>query len=354
MTTALAYVPAVLEAHLDQGAFLWLQWYRDRYGETPAADLGQSLQQRLQPHLEGWLLQPEAAWALYEERCQLQLADAGEHFLGTCLALQTAKVDWVRAVTDRARDAESLMALRDAMRMLPPARIQPWAERFAKAADIRLRLLGQVWFDASVPNGIDIAQPGVNADLQEFACLAVTPAQAIHDAIVSLLRDLPPPQRYRLGRHLLTGPHAMTATEALLPLTLEVSDYRDELIRRCFRNLESAAAKPWIQQLKTTPEPARCTLLAIGALREKALLPWVLQQLNELPLARVAGWALEQLLDLDLAERGWIVDEPDTDAPFMDDPRDLERPWPDVQAITDYAYQDRVAYRQKQSGAGAP
>lgn len=348
MTPSQAFVPAILEAHLDQGAFLWLQWFGDRFNETPAADLGESVRQRLVPHLEGCFLQAEAAWSLCQARCRLGLADAGEHFMGAALALHEAQVDWVRAVVAAIDDCQSLMAMRDAMAWLPVNQVRPWAERFAGADNPSLRLLGLAWKEGpALADGIEPTAAGMNAELQEFLCLAA-PSEKTHAALASALAEMPPGPRYRIGRHLLGGSQARAATEALLPLTLTSSEYRDELIRRCFRNLDESTAKSWIQRLKTSPENLRATLLAVGALGEVALLPWVVQQLPKPELARVAGWTLEQLLDLNLVERGWVVREPAVDAPYMDDPRDMGRPWPDVQAITDYVYQERAAVQDRE------
>ena len=348
MTRSQGYIPAVLEAHLDQGAFLWLQWFDDRFGEIPAEDHGESLRRRLEPHLDGWFLQAEPAWALYQDRCQLGLADAGEHFMGAALALHEARVEWVRTVVAAIGDCQSLMAVRDVMAWLPANQVRPWAERFADTNDPALRLLGLVWQDPALSDGIDPKAPGMTAELQEFLCLAA-PTGPIQAALASGLAEMAPEPRYRIGRRLLGGPQARAATEALLPLTLTPSGYRDELIRRCYRNLDEATAKTWIQRLKSGPENLRATLLAVGALGEVALLPWVLQQLPKPELARVAGWTLEQLLGLNLVERGWVVREPAIDAPYMDDPRDMGRPWPDVQAITAYVYGERAAAQGKGS-----
>lgn len=343
----LHYIPAVLEAHLDQGAFLWQQWYDERFGEQPDAAHAAHTLSRLAPHREGWLLQPEAAWALYRERCTLGLADAGEHFLGACLALQGAQVEQVRAVMDEAGDCATLMAIHDAMHQLPASRIRPWAERFATARHTTLSLLGQLFIDPTLSGRSAPLPADASPGLLEFLSLSVRPRQTVEAALIEAAVRLPPADRFRLGRHLLGSANRGAVLAALLPLTLEPADYRDEVIRRCFHGLDQATAKQWIQRLKTSDDSARAMILAIGALREKALLPWVLQRLHEPPLARVAGWAITQLLNVDLAERGWIAPEPAIDAPFIDDPRDLNWPWPDAEAITAYVYQERATQQEE-------
>jgi uncharacterized protein (TIGR02270 family) len=90
------------------------------------------------------------------------------------------------------------------------------------------------------------------------------------------------------------------------------------------------------------PEQRRIGIQAVGLLGDPVNVPWLIQQMSDLPHARVAGEAFSLITGADLALLDLeLQDLPDFDAGPNDDPEDSNvvmdpdenLPWPDPQPI---------------------
>ncbi len=98
----------------------------------------------------------------------------------------------------------------------------------------------------------------------------------------------------------------------------------------------------WVCQLIENPGQLRIGIQAIGLLGDPVSVPWLIQQMHDLPFARVAGEAFSLITGADLALLDLDLQVlPDFDAGPNDDPEDPnvlmdpdeDLPWPDPTAI---------------------
>jgi uncharacterized protein (TIGR02270 family) len=91
------------------------------------------------------------------------------------------------------------------------------------------------------------------------------------------------------------------------------------------------------------PRDRRIGIQALGLLGDPVCVPWLIQQMSDLPYARVAGEAFSLITGADLALRDLELQAlPDFDVGPNDDPQDPNvamdpdenLPWPDPQSIT--------------------
>jgi len=104
-------------------------------------------------------------------------------------------------------------------------------------------------------------------------------------------------------------------------------------------------SKSWQQQLARNPQTARLSVIASGIIGDPANIPWLIEQMSNAPLARVAGEAFTMITGIDLAYDDLDTDKPEgfesgpTEDPNDDnvemDP-DERLPWPDAHLIADW------------------
>ncbi len=98
----------------------------------------------------------------------------------------------------------------------------------------------------------------------------------------------------------------------------------------------------WIRQWVQDPRDRRIGIQALGLLGDPVCVPWLIQQMSDLPFARVAGEAFSLITGADLALLDLELQTlPEFDAGPNDNPEDPNvamdpdenLPWPDPQAI---------------------
>lgn len=101
----------------------------------------------------------------------------------------------------------------------------------------------------------------------------------------------------------------------------------------------------WIRQWVQDPRDRRIGIQALGLLGDPVCVPWLIEQMSDLPYARVAGEAFSLMTGADLALLDLeLQDLPDFDAGPNDNPDDPNvamdpdenLPWPDPQSITSW------------------
>ena len=119
----------------------------------------------------------------------------------------------------------------------------------------------------------------------------------------------------------------------LKSFVLSENDFREPALELAFSLLPKNEAKQWMGELKNTPDAERYLLLAVGAMDEKPLLPWVVKQMEVPALARIAGKVFTQLSGQDLRKNEWIITDDSMDEQWLALDGDEELDWPNVAKI---------------------
>ncbi len=336
----------VLDQHAEEASFLAV--LRDYALRAPHYDIDHldKLDNRLDAHLDG--LRIAAPGGLETLLTQLGPHAIGEMFASVVLAFETADAKVLSRLSEHLRSAlETERGYLMALGWLDWERVSPWIERMLASPEPLFRRLG-------------LAACGMHRHDPGPALLAVLSdadpsvlARAARTAGELRRRDLLPAIRtHRLHENAATRFWANWATaqmgdeQALEPLQQFAEQpgefqYRALCVLLAWQEREPSVA--WIRQLVQDPRDRRVGIQALGLLGDPVCVPWLIQQMSDLPYARVAGEAFSLITGADLALLDLeLLALPDFDAGPNDDPEDPNvamdpdenLPWPEPQSIT--------------------
>ncbi|AZD67790.1 TIGR02270 family protein [Pseudomonas chlororaphis subsp. aurantiaca] len=335
----------MIDQHAEEAAFL--AGLRDYAVRAPHYDLQHltTLDNRIEAHLDG--LRIAGLPGLDAVLQQLGPHAQGEVFAATVPVFETGSIAAMATLAEQVRTREgSERFMAAALGWLEWPLVEPWIERMLASPEplfrrIGLAVCGMHRHDPGPPllAGLSHADPGVLA-------------QAARSAGELRRRDLMPAIRAH-RQHQEAAPRfwanwataQMGDEEALEPLRQFAErpgefQYRALCVLLAWQQRERSIA--WIRLLMQNPEQRRIGIQAVGLLGDPVSVPWLIQQMSDLPHARVAGEAFSLMTGADLALLDLeLQDLPDFDAGPNDDPEDANvaldpnenLPWPDPPLI---------------------
>ncbi|SDA56831.1 conserved hypothetical protein [Pseudomonas sp. NFACC15-1] len=335
----------ILDQHTEEASFLAV--LRDYAVRAPHYDLDHlgTLDNRIDAHLDGLRIAGPAG--LETLLGQLGPHAIGEMFASVVLAFEAANAKVLSRLSEQLRSAlETERGYLMALGWLDWERVSPWIERMLASPEPLFRRLGLA------ACGMHRHDPGpaLLAGLSDADPSVL--ARAARTAGELRRRDLFPSIRaHRQHADTATRFWANWATvqmgdqQALEPLRSFAEQpgefqYRALGVLLAWQERDSSIA--WIRQLVQDPRDRRIGIQALGLLGDPVSVPWLIQQMSDLPYARVAGEAFSLISGADLALLDLeLQDLPDFDGGPNDDPEDPNvamdpdenLPWPDPQAI---------------------
>ncbi|WDH32966.1 TIGR02270 family protein [Pseudomonas chlororaphis] len=335
----------MIDQHAEEAGFLAL--LRDQAMRAPHYDLDDvgKLDERIEAHLDG--LRIAGLPGLDAVLQQLSPHAQGEVFAATVPAFETGNIAAMATLAEQVRTREgSERFMAAALGWLDWERISPWIERMLASPEPLFRRIGLAACGMhrhdpgpALLAGLSHADPGVLA-------------RAARTAGELRRRDLMPAIRAH-RQHQEAAPRfwanwataQMGDEEALEPLRQFAEQpgefqYRALCVWLAWQQREYSIA--WIRQLMQNPGQRRIGIQAVGLLGDPVSVPWLIQQMSDLPHARVAGEAFSLMTGADLALLDLeLQDLPDFDAGPNDDPEDSNvamdpdenLPWPDPRLI---------------------
>ncbi|AOE60618.1 TIGR02270 family protein [Pseudomonas corrugata] len=335
----------VIEQHAEDASFL--ANLRDDALHAPHYDIEHLgiLDNRLDAHLDG--LRIAARNGLETLLSQLGPHAIGEMFACVVLAFESANGKVLSQLSEHLRSAaETERGYLMALGWLDWEQLSPWIDRMLAAPEAMFRRLGLA------ACGMHRHDPG--PALLDGLCDTDPSvlARAARTAGELRRRELLPSIRAHC-RH----PEAATRfwanwaavqmgdQPALEPLRQFAErpgqfQYRALCALLVWQELEPSIA--WIRQLVQDPRDLRIGIQALGLLGDPVCVPWLIQQMSNLPYARVAGEAFSMITGADLALLDLeLQDLPDFNAGPNDNPADPDvamdpdenLPWPDPRPI---------------------
>jgi uncharacterized protein (TIGR02270 family) len=339
-------IPVVVTQHAEEAAFLWL--LRDGAVRRPHFKLRSlaGLDDRVEAHLDGLRVAGEHGWVLCRE-C-LPLEDAGEIFALASVALDGGRGDRIdEVVTAASADPSLARGIVSALAWLPPARAEreiaafmgapdPFRRRTAISASACLRRdPGRPLLDAASD-----PDPRLRARaLRALGELGLIPhlglARAGLDAADSEVR-------FWSSWTCAILSSAPDAVERLMVAASKPGPFQARGLDLAARRLALPDAVRWRESLAADPASRRLAVTLAGQAGDPAALPWLIELMNDPPLARGALEAFVFVTGADVDNATLEGPAPEAIEPVpTDDPEDEnvrmepddDLPWPHPPAV---------------------
>ena len=338
-----AVVEEVVFQHGLDAAFLWNQRNRAaRARDYRFAELA-ALDDQLAAHLRGIALAGPSGL----EICGGVLGDdPGDMFVLASLAAGLG-VGALEAAIGAAADAEDSGAgVAAALEWLPLAVAEPFLRRWSTTERVGLR---RIALRAAIAHRCDVGSwllaeaAGDDATMRALALkgagdhgreeLVLHAQRHWHDddqAVAYLARR---------ASLVLGGPEAAAAMAELI---VPGGQHAEEACALVMRHVPPQTAGEWHRYLTASADRMGLAVVAAGASGDPGYVPWLLEVMDEPPLARPAADAVTSITGLDLEDQGLEGDAPEgfNEGPTQDPddadvaiPADSDVEWPDVKAV---------------------
>jgi uncharacterized protein (TIGR02270 family) len=335
-------VPAVLRQHAEESVMR--RNVRSMLASAPHVKLHhlRRLDDRLAAHLDGLAVAGESGRKL----CQaaLEKPGVGEIFAAT-----------VRVIEDRnATGLDNLLALVEAVPESMPGLISAfgWASAQHLSGTIKNLLASggatqmQLGIAACAMHRVD---PGAALDAAIGHADGSLRARGLRvagecgrcdllGACVTALADEDAACRFWAARSAVLLGERDKAIDVLQGMALQAGPVRPRALRLVLKLIEAGQANALLKTLAQDPSNIRLLIQGAGMAGDPHYMPWLIKQMDDLKLTRLAGEAFSMITGLDLA---WLDldrkppenfesgpnDDPDDDNVAMDDDGGL--PWPD-------------------------
>ncbi|HYK90334.1 MAG TPA: TIGR02270 family protein [Acidobacteriota bacterium] len=346
MNKDLGVLPNVLTQHAEEVAFLW--GLRDAAAHLPhysLADLAK-LDGRVEANIDGLRIAGEEGWRLCAEA--LEWKEPGEVFAAAVLAFESNERSRIQqALKAGTTDPGLAVGLISALGWITFQQAEPQIKQLLASPSPALRRIG---IAASAIHRQNPGAPLVNAISSTDPLLKARALRAAGE--LGLKSFLPEVKKYFADQDdlcrfsaawsaalLAPDPNALT----ILKSTAESSlPYRERALQLAIRRLDVSAAGAWQKKLAQNAKLIRIAITAAGAAGDPVHVPWLIEQMKEQKVTRIAGEGFTMITGMDLALRDLERKPPeDFEAGPTENPEDEDvemdpdehLPWPDAALI---------------------
>jgi uncharacterized protein (TIGR02270 family) len=339
-------IPTIVSQHVEDAASLRaVRSVLIRAPHVKLLHLGRA-DERLYAHLDGLLIAGDDGYRLAQSA--LESPGVGQLFVVGVSAIERqdrAQLDRLLALVGVVPDAAR--ALASACGWVSPASLRGLVADLLGSADVTRRWLGVA---ACALHRVD---PGA-----VLATAMVDPgdllrAQALHaagqigrvdllEACISCADDANPSSRFGAAASALLIGGGARAARVLQTIAQEEGGFGAQALQLLLLQADPAQARAVVRELLARQAPARLVVQATGWAGDVQAVPWLIQQMAEARLARVAGEAFALLTGADLAlldlegpspetVEGGPTEDADDDNVALDEDESL--PWPDLARV---------------------
>ena len=300
-------IPDVISQHSHETAFLWgLRTGAVADPHYSLADLAK-LDGRVEAHLDGLRIAGEEGWAILEE--QLAFEEAGEVFAASVLAFETRNEPRIQKVLEVATKESALAeGVVSTLGWLSFEQAAGHTKSFLGADAPLLRRFGIAGCAVHRQNpGAALADALMSDDpLLKARALRAVGELGSADLVSKVLRSLSAEnEKVRFSAAwsaaLLSGD--AQALNVLKTFSEGASPYSEKSMQLLGRRLSLADAKAWQTRISQNPAQRRQAIIMASAIGDPEFIPWLIDQMKILPLARPAGEAFTMITGVDLAYR---------------------------------------------------
>ncbi|VAW88951.1 hypothetical protein MNBD_GAMMA17-1959 [hydrothermal vent metagenome] len=345
---------SIFERHVTNAAFLWIQRSAAVYQPNYSPEALAQLEQRINRHLTGLLLEPELAWDICEEA--LVFEKGGEIFITAMMAFANEDSEKTeRAMKAGFVNAGTFKGLVSALGWLPEEKGRLWVQKGLASNELDDNLL------AIATCSIIAHDPGESL----FRLVKRGERHPEHPLLIRCLRLIGELKRVDLATvvnkaatadnadirfwgiwsSILLGNHANALKlEAYIRQT---NPWQQKAIQLAFRVLSDDVADLWINHLLDQPGQQRQSIKAIAANGRIDAISHLIIAMQDDTLACVAGDAFSLLTGIDLKQQQLTRPQPQWDDSLDDIDSDItfedaKLPWPNADKIA-ALWQQRAA-----------
>jgi uncharacterized protein (TIGR02270 family) len=334
----------IVEQHAEEAAFLWL--LRDAATEAPHYKRHHlaRLNERVEAHIDGLRVAGEAGWRIAMTELKAH-PEPGELFAAGVLALESgerARIDPLVALAAGA-EPEVRRGFVGAIAWCSPAllaaTVRDW-DRSSDAFERYLALCACSVHRADAGPGLAVriedADPLVRARALRLA--GELGKIELREACLRHLDDPDPEAAFRAAwSGVLLGDRG-AALAALERLALADGPRRWTALEVAVRAMGIERGTRFIRAMNGDPALRRAMVVAVGHLGDPAAVPWLIRQMDDPELARVAGEAFSMITGIDLAhadlEREPQSEPSETERENIAQDPDVRLPWPNSAGLT--------------------
>jgi len=345
------FIPEVIQAHFDEASYLFSEFMVEVNSANPNKQYLKNVNARLAAHLDGLVVNLQAAWSICEGTLSnedLGEGEASEFFVASYLAFLSNELEKVKPVVETAETHASLLnAVSYGLAWHPWQQSGFWATKFVASGRPAIATIGlfchQTYKQPAPITTASLLGQSLEKDIESVIPSTLLMAEKTQDvSVLPLLHSYQSEELSLTHLQVLETRIKLGDSGALEKLKLFVmsdNDFRERALSVAFSLLEPEESKLWIAELKNTEQADRLILLAIGAMKEKTLLPWVVKQMHIPETARIAGKVFSQITGYELRKHGWVITDGSMDKFWLELDGDEDLDWPDVHKIEQAAKQ---------------
>jgi uncharacterized protein (TIGR02270 family) len=341
--SGISTLKAVSSRFAEEASFIWQ--LRTTAVRSPNFELEglSKLDSRLDAHLDGLRIEGLPAWANVKQ--ELRWSEAGAFFVAAHIAFDGVDHQRIGLLLEAIDAAVSGMpSAASAIGWLSPEQAVMHIGALLSSDSVpsrRIAIAGAAIHRIDPREALTYAASDVDTPLRTRAMKAIGELGRVDllPTLVANLSDEDPACRYWAAwAHVLRAPDPALGMMTLRQIGEAGGAFAARAAAMVVRRMEPQAARLWYRKLTDV----RSAIIASGAVGDPDAIPWLMEFMNQLPLARVAGEAFSMItgadlkyLDLDAKPR------PNYDAGPTEDPKDENveldpdenLPWPDVKLI---------------------
>ncbi|MFK0689362.1 hypothetical protein ACFX5Q_14305 [Mesorhizobium sp. IMUNJ 23033] len=312
----IATIPAIIEQHVEDAAFLWHRRAREIDGPVMGAfDIGR-IDQRLDANLDGLFAAGQAAWDLAAARFA-DYQEPPELFLLGALAFEWQSAPAIKFALESAGPLgkRGLSALSGAVARSAPDKLKPFVARWLDSAVAMERALGVgALHHHGVNPGPRLRELLTDRDTEvRRRALRLAGARRRRDVIaevVACLEARGAEERLEAAVAACLLGEARLAQPVLDKMLVGYPELAGAVMEIRLLTTPSIAARKWWQQLVSSAATREAAVAASGLLGDMAVMPWLIEKMQSPELAYAAGLALRDLVEIDFNDTDVFVTEP--------------------------------------------
>lgn len=338
-------ITEIVSQHAEEAAFLWLL-RSNATGQPHYAlkDLAK-LDDRVEAHLDGLRVAGEPGWELC--KAALEKGEAGEVFAASVMAFESGNDSRVHVVRDAVTAKLELMkGIVSALGWCTFEQASPHLQRFLSTP---LHLHRQIGLAGCAVHRVDPGPALTQAATSRNVALRARALKAVGELG---RKDLLKVVKESLGaedaevRYWAAWSGAVLGEPGAVPILQRCVErpgpHREQACSMAIRRMSLEQGQAWLKTLASNPATLRLAVQAAGVMGDPANIPWLIQQMADQNLARVAGESFSFMTGVDLAYDDLDMDKPEGfEAGPTEDPEDEnvgmdadeDLPWPDARLI---------------------
>ena len=337
-------IPAVVLLHVEEAALLRHVRSTLVRGAHITLPLLARADERLAAHLDGVMVAADLGWRLTE--AALATPNRGALFTAAVLAIgrrDDAALDKLFTLAEASPEAGSELV--SAFGWSSAQDLRGTTKRLLDATDASMRSAGLAAcamhrVDPGPVLGAALAQPDAGLRRRALQVAGHLGRVDLLPACLGLLDAVDERQTFHAARAALLLGDRGESLRALQRVALAAGELQAPASNLLLRAVPVQHGNALLKSLAKAEPASRLLLQAVGVNGDPAYVPWLIRQMDEPRLARLAGEAMTAITGVDIVERGLAAnppaaidsipnDDPDDERVAMDEDESL--PWPDAE-----------------------